>query len=281
MMRGTLITGENESVFLEAVDAELRKECDFFIGVYDEDTDTACGILAAEAVGGHTLAIRYIYVDEKWRRQGAGTELIDTLMDIASHIEAEAIVCSFTRGNISDGIAELLASCGFGKTPELSAPIYRIDLSDLEFKKTKKAGPLVSIKNIGDEEWKSLSDEWKKAGGDEAGYEALKDEKDRYDEERSYLAMDENGAPVGLCLVTSQNGEYMLETVGAIKENATDVISSFLQYLSDKARMGKMNDASLILCPPKENGKELIEEITGGAMVQVGACEYYSLELTV
>ncbi len=281
MMRGTLITAEGESVFMETVDAEVRKECDFFIGVYDENTDTACGVMAVEAVGGHTLAIRYIYVDEKWRRRGAGTELIDMLRDIAPHIEAEAIVCSFTRGNISDGIAELLASCGFAETPEMSSSIYRIDLSDLEIKKSKKVSELVRIKSIGAEEWKSFPEEWKNAGGDEAGYEALAEEKDRYDAERSYLALNEKGSPVGFGLVVCHNGENMLEIADALEEHKPYVLNSFLQHMSDKTKMGKMKDSSLIVCPSKGYEEELVEEITGGAKVQVGACVYYSLELAV
>ena len=79
MMTGTLITEDNADFFMPAVGTNALVNSDVFIGVVDEETDTACGVLSAEAVGDRTLAIRWIYVDESRRKKGAGRELINTL----------------------------------------------------------------------------------------------------------------------------------------------------------------------------------------------------------
>ena len=94
MMVGTLITEENADSFVPAVGNYALINSDVFIGVADDETDTACGVLAAEAVGDHTLAIRWILVEESMRRKGAGTELVSFLQGICREIEANAIVYS-------------------------------------------------------------------------------------------------------------------------------------------------------------------------------------------
>ena len=68
------------------------------------------------------------------------------------------------------------------------------------------------------------------------------------------------------------------ETLG---KNGPFVANSFFALMADKATLGELDDTFLTICPPNERGKGLIELMTGGAMVQVGACVRYSLELTV
>ncbi len=281
MMRGTLITKDNKALFMKTVDAEVREDCDVFIGVYDEDTDTACGVLAAEAAGGHTLSIRHIFVDPDWRGKGAGTELIETLRDVALNLKAGAIICTYNRGNGSEGISELLESQGFVCDPDLTYPIFMINLTDLETEKSKKPLTFISLKEIDNKTWKDLSDEWEKVDGDEDGLDALMEDRERYDPDRSCLAFDKNDILVGMFLVVCHGGEYMLEAFYALGDDAPGVEEALLGFVSDMAAGGKLKDTFLTVCPITPGDRELFSRITGGAMIQVGGGMHYSLELIV
>ena len=87
-MTGTLINETNSDMFLPAVPDQALVTSDIFVGVTDDETDTACGVLAAEAIGEHTLAIRFMWVAEDYRGRGAGRELVYTLMEVAEAMES-------------------------------------------------------------------------------------------------------------------------------------------------------------------------------------------------
>ena len=138
-MIGTIINEQNSNMFLSAIPEDILPDSDVRIGVIDEESDTACGVLTAEAIGGHILAIRYIFVDEKMRLRGAGRELVNTLIEVAEAIDAEGIVCVHSVGNESDGVVELLASCGFARNEEATEPILGVYLNEVSsFSKASK-----------------------------------------------------------------------------------------------------------------------------------------------
>ena len=66
-MTGTLINETNSEYFLPAVPTEILLSTDIFVGVTDDETDTACGVLAAAAIGDHVIAIRFMWVPEEYR----------------------------------------------------------------------------------------------------------------------------------------------------------------------------------------------------------------------
>ena len=52
-MTGTLINEQNSDLFLSGIPDEALLTSDIFFGVIDDDTATACGVLAAESIGDH------------------------------------------------------------------------------------------------------------------------------------------------------------------------------------------------------------------------------------
>lgn len=114
-MQATIITERNADYFLGVVDTESLVNSDVFIGAVDEESDAAGGVLAAGAGGDHTLAIRYIFVDEDSRRKGAGRAMISLLIDAAEDMDAEAVVCALVISEEELEIRDFLLSCGFAE----------------------------------------------------------------------------------------------------------------------------------------------------------------------
>ena len=157
MFIATFIDETNGNLFLPAVSLENLVACDVFVGVVEVETDTACGVLAAESMrdssGGIVLAIREIFVDEAYRRKGAGSCLIRFLQDVAKDLGVDALTCTFLESDRN--VSRFLKKTGFfdGKQKET---LYECVLSDL----SQKAGstglthkPLSRIKST---EWDAI-----------------------------------------------------------------------------------------------------------------------------
>ena len=284
MMTGTLITDRNREFFLHAVEKQIIDEGDIFIGVIDEDSNTACGVLVAKEQEGLSLDITYLYVAKEWRNKGAGTKLIDTLRNVADSLEAERIVCTNARGIYEDEVSSLLESCGFAKDTDQTYPIYRVKPADIEIKgtgKASKAGRLISLKDISDDEWAALPKEWSKASGDEMTLDALMTDKKTYNGEKSCLSFGHDGKLNGVFLLAGDEGDYSLEAFGAAGKEAPAVSGQIFQNfekLSDENTSGKNY---LNVCPSRNKEEEFLMHVTEGAVVQTGEVAYYTLELTV
>ena len=134
-MQATVITERNADCFLGAIDTVSLVNSDIFIGAVDEESDAAVGVLAAGAGGDHTLAIRYIFVDEDSRGKGAGRAMISLLIDAAEDMDAEAVLCALVISEEELEIRDFLLSCGFSEMEAKDSGMVLLiyDLSAEEF----------------------------------------------------------------------------------------------------------------------------------------------------
>ena len=109
-MKGTLVIDDNLEFFLPILDKEkdqIDKE-DLIIGVIDEESGTACGVLRAVVQEKGELYIRYIYVHEDFRNKGAGKELVSFLIDVAEVADADQIRCFYIRNEETRYLYDIL-----------------------------------------------------------------------------------------------------------------------------------------------------------------------------
>ena len=128
-MRGTLVNSRNMKSFLPALGKEKIEDSDLIVGVIDEETDTACGVLWAEATDNSALDIRFIYVDEKYRNRGAGKKLLDFFLEIAEKISVRSITCSYIYNGENHYLYKLLDDAGFADVSE-ELREYAVKLGD-------------------------------------------------------------------------------------------------------------------------------------------------------
>ena len=165
MFIATLIDETNGSLFLPTVSLENLVASDVFIGVVEVETDTACGVLAAESMhdaeGGILLAIREIFVDEAYRRKGAGRCLIRFLQDAAADWGAGALTCTFLESD--KNVSRFLKQMGFYEEKQKDT-LYECALSDLSQMAGSTGLTHKPLSKLKDKEWDTLMQVAEKRG---------------------------------------------------------------------------------------------------------------------
>jgi len=194
MILATIVTPENAPAFLPAVSTQALRESSLFIGAYDEETDTACGVLAAELVTDDSLEIRFLYVEEGWRRMGAGNAMVSLLRDIAADAGIRSIRFAFTQTPETDALVNLLQSCGFAQDASEDASLYAMRIGDLDAQEVPVSGSILALADLTQTQWGMLG----ALLGDSA--EAILSD-GALDETLSFAAFDDGGTLTGTVLV--------------------------------------------------------------------------------
>ena len=99
----TLIDDTNKDVFLGALSEESIQDCDIFIGIYEEETDTACGVMALSVMPDReedddrfALSVREIVIADKdiWEEYpydyyNDGTDTTDIIVQSGASVTVE------------------------------------------------------------------------------------------------------------------------------------------------------------------------------------------------
>ena len=134
-MKGVLVSEINQGCFVPVLEASGQDAGDICIGVFDEETDTACGIMATDAIPGKNLLIRYIYVHPDYRRRGAGRTMVSLLSDIAASGTMNSIRCKRDLEGDSDEVVSFFEALNFSRDDPQKVTLYTLEVSDL--KKTR------------------------------------------------------------------------------------------------------------------------------------------------
>lgn len=126
-MRGTLVNNDNMNMFLPALGKDSIGPGDLIVGVVDDETDTACGVLWAMEEQKDNLSIREVIINKSYLDKGAGDELIAFFLDIAQEISIKNISFSYLKSEDTEYLYELFEKAGFADlSQELSEYAVRI-----------------------------------------------------------------------------------------------------------------------------------------------------------
>ncbi len=276
-MRGTLLNKSNIGYFDKALPTELVKS-DILIGVIDEETDTACGVLAADLDEDHVIDIKYLFVAQDFRFRGAGTELVLTLIEAAEVLDATSITCTHSRGNLSNGIPELLDNCGFYTDDEESLMIYGVRLSELIIDDVKFQTSEIKIKPIGsidDRKWVEYKVMWEHDGGNESGRNGFSYDRKSYDQNLSFIAIDQEGRIKGLLLGAKTQMGYEVLTLSAIGKDAPYIMYAILANARDAAKEQLKDSTMIIFSSVSHSILQIIDHVSGGAYITLGKTQFF------
>ena len=252
-MKIVQLTRENERMFLETIPRDVLKYNDLFLGAIDEDTDTACGVLAALIDEEASLVITYIYVAEGYRMKGAGSELIKALKEYAAAGQAEMISCVHAREPLGDGVYELLDSCGFVTFEEATTKVYSISLSDIDIPQKEAVSDIVPLKDISHTQWNL--------------YEKKMKELDADDEEGYYLPLAprdyDMGKVKGALLADTDKNGINLDHLRVFGEEAYPVMLDLIITAAEAVREKIFEDVQILFSPLSDEHKKLMDERTG------------------
>ena len=219
-MKSTLITEDNAHLFIEGIPENVSDSADLLLGVIDEETDTACGVLAAIADDDSNLQITFIYVAEPFRNKGAGKELLSSLKEIAKDAGAMEISCIHERTPISDGVYELLEKNGYGLFDVATVSTYEGSLSDITVSEDIISSIILPFSELSDAQKKDLTTFVNKlAKQDDYGCVLSLDEIPEYDKDHSFVCFSQSGKITGALLVGVRSGGISVEGIYAFGKN--------------------------------------------------------------
>lgn len=270
----TYVTKDNEDSFLGILGEEERRTCAIRIGAVDEKTDTACGLLAAEAVDENTIAIRFCYVDEAFRRQGAARAMIRALQDTASNVEAEHVLCTYLAPEEGeDAIKNLLEATGFSPEPD-PEPVFHAAIAN--FCPPEKDGGYTykSLYELSKKEWNAF---YPIAGANENPPEA----REVYDEICSVFAYDAEGAVKGGILVKKVSDGILIEGVSTASQKESDLWHPLLQACILRSKSREDSFRNIYVLPRRKIMERMLNDVFGKQLQLQGHLTVWSWEAPV
>lgn len=223
------ITKENAEEFAAFTDEALLKD-DPVIGagcLDDDENPIGAAFLDSD---GERLIITSIFVDEGSRRKGAGSLMIEGILEMSEIAETSSVEAYFS----GEDAESFYIKNGFLVAE--SVPMYRIKVGDISGLRSfdkfiKKDGNTVSLKDLN----RLSRQKFNKAMG-EMGYLSRPDQ---YDPDFSFVYSDKEGNPKAFILtkVLKDEGiirvEQLMNTDGDHPENAASVLISGLNALKE------------------------------------------------
>ncbi len=264
-MLAILVSEENANSFLEFLPKDMLSQNDVFFGVVDEDTDTACGIVAAQALSKFLLSISYIYVDEAYRRKGAGRALIDALLEFCQISSFSALMCehreSFDKNDML--ISSFLRNYGFNSLDYTRNITYSVKVGAIHIEKKKLPGKVIPLKKIPQHSFDLYSKKIKALEKkDKTGAITELENIDSYNREFSLFYQDNNDNTMGALLIKANPKGLYLNELQAIGNNVPKIIYSLLQKMDEITKQNLPPNTSIFINSTSEHIIHSIETIT-------------------
>lgn len=263
-MKGTLVTLDNLEFFLPILDKTKKQidSADIIIGVIDDDTGTACGVLRAVAQSDNNLAIRYIYVDEAFRQRGAGGELIRFLAYISAELSVKNIRCFYVRNSENRYLYNILDNSGFAdESDELDVYTARFgDFDPDELRADTRGIKAFCLEDVPLERRSFLP----------------KSDNVSYDEELSVIAFDAGGNK-GMLLMGPFDEYIEIKHMELSGEKKYLVLYSLIRKMIQNAVKKNRTDEWVLINAYSDMLKELVERLTDDTAIKYVDCVLFNL----
>ena len=262
-MKTTLVTEKNAKMFLGVIPDNVMEISDLFLGVIDEDTDTACGVLSAMVDVDENLLLTFIYVDPRFRLRGAGKELIETLKELAEAGEVFEISCIHEKNISSNGVYELLESCGFTVFDPATTSTYEARLADISVPSVKSTSNIVPLKKISDRQWLKYQN---KIGvlekQDETGNVLSLAKREFYDPNHSFAYVGGEDKVLGELLVDVDGDDINVDELRVLEGDSAVVTLDLIVNAVKTAKKDFQEDTLVVVNPLSEEHMELMNKLS-------------------
>ncbi len=262
----TLITQENSSVFLSFVPDSIISKCDVFFGAFDEDLDTACGVVAAEALEDKTLIIRFIYVAKEFRNRGYGKGMIEALIDFGRECKLTSIICSHRifPDEDPDSLSMFFEHCDFNKLDYTKNYTRALPIQDFNMKKLKPIGKVISLSELPPKYWDSYKSKIDKmAEDDEKGEIVPLGNLDDYDHTHSLFCLNDKNKIVGAILFSKEEDGLYLNELRTFGSNTETIVYSLIKMSMIQAKEDFPENSYMYVNSDSRDFCSMIEQATG------------------
>lgn len=267
----TSIADENIHAFIPLVPDGMLSRCDLLLGAIEDDT--ACGILGARLADNGILDINLLYVSSSYRKRGAATQLLQSLIFFASRYGMNQLAISFSENDddCSGAMTALMNKLGFEKK-ESDSGLYFASLdtfAPLLSKDFNFRGETISLD-------KCLSKWWRE-------FCQLVSEQDQillqpmnsYDTKASFLIIENEKCHGGI-LINGSDGVYTLSYLLTAGTADPKAVFALLKAGFNELRSRNESDTGIIVNAINEASEKLFKKLSANNFTEVGkAVNYY------
>jgi hypothetical protein len=276
----TLVDNENRGVFITPLSEDAKNSSDIFIGLYEEESDTACGVMAVDAVSDESdesvaLSVREMIIDQAYKCPEAERELFSFLQEAAMTAGCSAVFSSEYVPSVDE--EERIAfyeSQGFFEE-EKRLPLYEFELSDVNAKDPVTGLGCLNLSDLSKDQWEAFAVEASKYS-----FEIM--DRDYYDPKTSvFLVDDERSLQAGL-LTSIRDGALFIEGIAAYGSDESALINDLVCWGTSAAQKGHKKDENIYMYMFSNRiYNNMLKGVTGGKVRKIGNLVNFTYEVPV
>ena len=279
MLQAVLLDEEGKEVFRQVIDPALYDELDVWVGLLDDEKDTACGVLGAlstpDGENGHALTISFVSLAEEYGEKGGQRVLVRYLQDLASELECSAVFC---MGEFLDGADDeneaLMASLGFYVEKE-TLPLYVFHLSDISVKKTKGDLGRLRLSDLKPVQWEDFVEETDYS-------DFFVTEIEDYEKDLSIFLVDDDRKIQAGALFALRGDVLFVEGIFAYGSDEETLINDLIYWGTEGARKHFPPDKQVdIFLPGGKTYRDILMEVTDKKAKRVGNLMTYTCQVPI
>ncbi len=276
-----LYINNDEKVFFSPMLPELvMLKSELIIGcVLEGDNEDVYpgGVLSASGFDDGFVEIDFLYVPEKERRKGIGRDLMTHLLTLMMNPELgiDSFQCSYVRNEHTRSLDAFLTSMGFEEDD--GAETYEFTLGSLKkFPHVNTSGTDTTIRELGKlppRYFNQLAAEIHKkylSEDEETGVFIPLEDRSYYDQDYSFLYIDEDSNCKGGVLVSKQPWGYTLEYLCCLKSNGAKTVMTLLATLVKKGIANEPPDTVIRLSAVLKSAGDLLTRFCEDQPVKEG-----------
>lgn len=274
-MIGTIVNKKNQNLFLPGVSRTMKQVCNTYVGVIDEISGLACGVLGAQTTEFNGLDICYIYVDEGFRGRGAATVLVDFLVKAAIDNGFDHITCSHVRNLETEGIYEALEKAGFVEILDMSSPVYSMPASTIVAERMETKFEIIPLGKAMSMTWTNLvNKKLELAKNDLTGSEVELSDRSFYDNRYSFLAVDKAGKCHGALLLSRYGTDFKVECLYSSGNMAGAILLNLICAAKEEVVKNGLASIKIYVSVFSEKSRRIISKLTVKKPVKFGNCVF-------
>ena len=275
----TIIDDDNRDVFCSPLSEETARDCDIFIGLYEQETDTACGVLAAAAVPDGddervALSMREYFIADGYDCYEARKTMLRYLQEIAGLYGCTAVfVPEYIEEGDDEHRKELLSDMGFYEEDKVLS-LYKIKVSDVKqiYDSGKKA--CLNLSGLSDKQWEQFVSE-------ALVYSFDIEDRDYYDPETSIFLTDNEGNIEGGILAGIRDGNLYIEGIAPFGGDEETLIKELVASEYDAIKNKWRGKAIYMYMLSNRIYNRILKEVTDGKAERIGSLVNFTYEVPV
>ena len=278
----TLIDDTNKEAFMTPLIEDSVSDCDIFIGLYEEETDTACGVLSAAAMpdrkdksDSFALLVREIIIADRYRSKESESALLRYLQEIAALYECSSV---FVPEYISEKDLEerdsFFTDLGFYRDDKTIA-LYKIRICDIKDPITDSEYGCLNITDLSEKQWKQF-----KAEAACYSFEIM--DRDYYHAKTSIFLVDDDGNLIAGLLTSMNDDELHVEGIAPFGGAEESLVQNLVFWEKDALKKHYKNGDHVFLYMITDKFyNRILKDMTDDKADRIGSLVGFNYEVPV